>query len=331
MTDNIVTSLSNPINIFDPMSWLDTIQLTKKITEIEVIETGGGGTGSGGIGGTVPTIPDSDGDGFLDDVDQCQFEFGVAPDGCPLPVVIVLPEITLPFELSQLDVVDDNIVLDTTSTQPQVEDLTIRWLGSEPITITSVEVGDSPFEIIIEDIPVIIGNNEYGLTEYNIKYTVQEPFTLCTNDFSFDCLAEVTYDIPVIVTGEIDGRIVITEGKIRVDNSDRLNPYYLILFGIFATLIIAILVFKRRRKRHPVTKSRIISVGKSKTKMRVIESTGQTQKAGTTRSKLSMSTKLNVINPSDRVKTEDYRYRILSEKQRKEQKKSKRKKNRLGF
>jgi len=164
------------------------------------------------------------------------------------------------------------------------------------------------------------------LTEYDIIYTLQEPFTLCTNDFSFDCLAKVTYDIPVVITGEIDGKIVITEGKIRVDNSDRLNPYYLILFGIFATLIIAIAFFKRRRKRNPVVKRH--TLGKEKTTIRVINQPNQSLKAGTTRSKLTMTTKMNIINPNDKKKSDDFRYKIVSEKQRKEKKK---KRNRLGF
>ncbi len=183
------------------------------INEGDIIDNSGGT-----IGSPAPTIPDSDGDGFLDNVDFCLNVFGVAPNGCPLvvpPVVVVPPSVDLPFELSQLDVIDDNIVLDTESAQAQVEDLTIRWTGSQPITITNVEVGDSPFDIQIEDIPVQIGTSEYGISEYDILYSVQEPFSICTNDFSFDCLAPVTYDIPVVVTGEIDGRIVITEGRLE--------------------------------------------------------------------------------------------------------------------
>jgi len=333
-TDEVESGfLSLSVTVTDFVGWLDGAGQGFDDFHPPIIIEGDtiiGGSGSGGVGQPTPTIPDSDGDGFLDPDDACPNVVGTAPDGCPLvipPVVPVPPEITLPFELSQLDVIDDNIVLDTDTTQPQVEDLTIRWLGSEPITITSVQVGDSPFEIIIEDIPVIIGNNEYGLTEYDIKYTLQEPFTLCTNDFSFDCLAEVTYDIPVIVTGEIDGKIVITEGKIRVDNSDRINPYYIILLGIFATLIIAILYFKRRRKRNPVVKRH--ALGKEKTTIRVINQPNQSLKAGTTRSKLTMTTKMNIINPNDRKKPDDFRYKILSEKKRKEKKPKKR--NRLGF
>jgi len=141
-------------------------------------------------------------------------------------------------------------------------------------------------------------------------------------------MQKTTYEIPVVVTGEIDGRIVITEGKIRVDNSDRLNPYYLILFGIFATLFIAIAVFKKRRKTHPIFKEK--TVGKSKVRMRVIENQTTPLKAGTQRSKLSMNTKLNIINPKNQKTTDTYKFIIASEKQRMEKKKKK-KRNRLGF
>jgi len=221
-------------------------------------------------GGIVPTNPDSDGDGFTDNVDGCPFDAEnfndyEDSDGCPdtIPIVVVptVPDTgLLPFELSQFDVVDDNIILEEESVRPQVEDLTVRWLGDQAITITNVEVADSPFEFQFDDIPRNIGTSDLGITESQIEYTVKAPRQVCTNDFTFDCVSDVTYDIPIIITGEVDGKVIITEGRIRVDNSDRTNPYTLILAVLVLIPILAILLWKKTRKKE--TSLRVIRGGK---------------------------------------------------------------------
>ncbi|MGH7178158.1 MAG: hypothetical protein ACREJC_12320, partial [Tepidisphaeraceae bacterium] len=184
ITDTTTESQSKTFN--DPMSMTDQISLTRTIATQPIV--------GGGAGSPTPTIPDSDQDGILDTDDQCDlqpedFDNFEDADGCPEdgvvqppPEVVEVPDITdfIPFEFNQLDVIDDYIKLETKSPQPQIETLSIRWLGAKPITISSVQLGQSPFEIQIQDIPVEFGNNRFGFTETDILYTVQEPDKICT-------------------------------------------------------------------------------------------------------------------------------------------------------
>ncbi len=301
-------------------------------------------------GGIVPTIPDSDGDGFPDNVDGCPFDpenFNdfEDDDGCPdrIPLVVIptIPDTGfLPFELTQFDVVDDNIILEEQSVRPQVEDLTVRWLGDSPITITSIEVADSPFEFQFDNIPRIIGTSDLGITESQIEYTIQAPRQICTNDFSFDCVSNVTYDIPIIITGEVDGKIVITEGRIRVDNSDRTNPYSLILASLVLIPILAIIVWKKGRKK---TKLKVIggdrSIAHGRSSVDYQDTKGENKFRF--RGRKEPREKLSLIRPRDNKsgKTTSTNFRILNPKKREEKRftfrnpdkdKKKKKRNFLG-
>lgn len=258
---SVFTGVLDIVNVFDGVgnAFNDESQPTI------IVDGGSGGTTIiNNFGGNqpAPTIPDSDNDGILDPNDACplqpeNFNNYIDTDGCPdtvpfeEPEQFTIPDVVdiIPFEFNELDVVDDSIELDTEDPQPQVEELQVRWLGDSELTITNIQTDVSPFEFQFEQVPQVVGNNQFGLTETKVLYTVQEPATICINQFTLDCVAPVTYDIPVIVTGEVDGKVVIAEGRILVDNSDRLNPYALLLWSTFLIPIIGIYFWKRRRDR----------------------------------------------------------------------------------
>ncbi len=251
---------------------------------------------SGGGGDPTPIDPDSDGDGIVDSADACPLVFGTGDDGCPVPVIDVPEEplqlqpldFTIPFEFNELDVVDDYITLETDLPQPQVEDLAIRWLGDDQITITSINIGESPFEIQVSNIPITFGSVDFGFTQTQLIYTVQEPDKICGDVFSFDCLDEVTYEIPVVVTGVVDGKTIIADGSITIDNSGRTNPYWLALFGLLAVPILALL-FWRRRRRLPKQNFTVL-------RKRELKETAKAkpQKSGTTRKLLKVTSKSRI-------------------------------------
>jgi len=299
------------IGIFfeDPMSWIDGVafQVVKPpiiviIPPTNVTVTGGGG-GAGQAGVSSPTIPDSDGDGILDPDDACPnepetFNNFQDSDGCPdffgEPEPITIFDLGFPFGFNELMIIDDFINLETDSPQPQVEDLGIRWLGDEPITITSIDVGSSPFEIQFQDLPVSFGNNQFGYTQEQVIYTVQEPPKICGNVFSFDCVDTVTYEIPVVVTGEVRGKIVIADGSMTIDNSNRFNPYWYILFILFVIPIFAFFLWRRKKNNNPTAKQKLkLTQPKKTTTLKI--ATPKPQKAGTTRKILSEAPKTNVL------------------------------------
>ncbi len=261
-TDSIIAKKTISKN--DPMSILDSASFTVTLAPIIIQPTGGGG----GVG-TVPTVPDSDGDGILDPDDACPLEKEIFngfqdTDGCPdsilepaLPIEAI--DFGFPFEFNELDVFDDFIDLDTITPQPQIETLKFRWLGDEPITITSVMVADSPFEFQFENIPITFGSNQFGFTQAQITYTVQEPAKICGNILALDCFGDVTYEIPVFVTGEIGfaTRTVVASGSITVDNSDRLNPFLLVLPFLILIPLIAFFLWRRKKKRNPNSKEKL--------------------------------------------------------------------------
>ncbi len=251
---------------------------------------------SGGGGDPTPIDPDSDNDGVIDSADACPLVFGLGADGCPIPVEEPLDELplldlTFPLEFNELDIVDDFIILETQFPQPQVEDLGIRWLSDEQITITSIEIGQSPFEIKVENIPVTIGDDSFGFTQTQLIYTVQEPDKICGVNTTLDCLDEVTYEIPVKITGISDGKTIIADGSITIDNSGRTNPYWLALFGLVAVPILALLFWKRRKVK-PKKKS-LLKITNSKTVKDQKEKT-KALKSGTTR-KLLKDEKSSVL------------------------------------
>jgi len=208
MTDTSSFIFEKTVNgTANKITFLDSASFVKDVETIVIIDTGGGGVGAGG-GALPPTIPDSDGDGILDPEDACplepeDFDGFEDADGCPEGIVIeplerlLIPDIVdlIPFEFNELDVIDDYIELEVDLPQPQVEDLAVRWLGAEQITITSIDIGLSPFEIQVQDIPITFGNNRFGYTETQLLYTVQPPDKICGNVFTFDCLDQVTYKI----------------------------------------------------------------------------------------------------------------------------------------
>ena len=346
MTDDITTHVTKTFN--DPMSIPDTefdshastrsfndpmslpdnmntrIHFFTPPPEEEPIPIGGGSPS--------PTLPDSDHDGIPDIDDQCDLQpedydnFEDA-DGCPEgefvqppPEGIQVPDITnfIPFEFDQLDVIDDYIKLDTKSPQPQVETLSIRWLGAKPITISSVQLAQSPFEIQLRDIPVVFGNNQFGFTETQILYTVQEPDKICTNQITFDCLDKITYQIPVIVTGELDGKTIIADGTITIDNSDRLNPYWLIILAVLLIPLIAILFHKHRKhKREPSTFDKLrLTTSNAVFKRAVPLKTESPQKAGTTRSKLTEESRVAVNITKKDVESKPTKFKSIEEKEK---------------
>lgn len=270
---------------------------------IEIIFTFAIPDTGGGAGDPTPIDPDSDGDGIIDSADQCPLVVGtIQNNGCPAPLVqefddLPLLDFTIPFEFNELDVVDDFIVLNTESPQPQVESLAIRWLSDEPITITSIDIGDSPFEIQIENIPVSFGDESFGFTQIQIIYTVQEPTKICGNVLAFDCLAEVTYDIPIIVSGESDGKTIIADGSIVIDNSGRVNPFLYTLMLLAIIPVLGLFFWKRRGLRPKTNLKHLLKVTPSrKVKKTLITETSaiKKQKAGTTK-KLLVTKGSNVL------------------------------------
>jgi len=303
------------LGIDDPMSLLDVVSTNFVQAPIVVIVEPPDVTvtgGAGGIGGSLPpTVPDSDGDGILDPEDACplepeDFDGFEDADGCPEdafikpPEELVVPSIVdlIPFEFNELDVIDDFIDLEEDLPQPQVEDLGVRWLGAEQITITSIDIGLSPFEIQVQDIPVTFGNNRFGYTETQLLYTVQPPDKICGNVFTFDCLDKVTYKIPVVVTGEINGKTVIADGSITIDNSDRINPYWLALFALILVPLISVMFWKKRSKK-VTTKTKLKLTQKPNTTRPNTKTLTVTKskrlKSGTTRKLLTESKKTNIL------------------------------------
>ncbi len=253
---------------------------------------------TGGGGDPTPAIPDSDGDGITDDIDLCIFDPEIFngfedEDGCPDDVTGEIPTLDLlggegfPFEFNELTVVNDYVILDTVGAQPQVENLGIRWLGDEQIIISSITVGDSPFEIFFENIPLELGNNEIGVTGENLVYTIQEPARECSGTFSLDCIDTVTYEIPVVVSGTIGDKTVIAQGSITIDNSDRFNPYWLLLLILLVVPILGLVFWKRRRSR-PTTKH-LLKVTQSKPSSQVLVKREKSPKKGSARSKLKIT------------------------------------------
>jgi hypothetical protein len=59
----------------------------------------------------------------------------------------------------------------------------------------------------------------------------------------------VTYEIPIQVLGTSGGRTVIAQGSIVVDNSERFNPYWLLLFGLLAIPIMGILRYRNLQNK----------------------------------------------------------------------------------
>lgn len=284
--DNIRVDLANNIQT-NVVNFLSAV-LIEIIFTFAIPDTGGGG------GDPTPIDPDSDGDGLIDSVDQCPLVFGtIENNGCPVDVPVfeepeqLLPllDLTIPFEFDELDVVDDFVILETQLAQPQVEDLAIRWLSDEPITITSIVIGDSPFDINVENIPVTFGSESFGFTQTQLIYTVQEPDRICGTEFSFDCIAEVTYQIPVIVTGVADGKTIIADGTITIDNSGRFNPYWLSLLSLLAVPIVAVLIRKRRIAK-PKTKS-LFKITPASTQKKPVPKV-KALKSGTTRKLLKI-------------------------------------------
>ena len=310
-TENMILNDTNTFTVTitqsfsDDVSFFDASTSSALITSPPVVGGGGGG------GSPPPTVIDSDQDGIPDIDDGCDlqpedFDGFQDADGCPEgeavvppPEGLTIPDIIdqFPFEFNQLDVVDDFITLETDLPQPQVETLSIRWLGAKPITISSIQLGQSPFEIQMQDIPIEFGNNRFGLTETQILYTIQEPDKVCSNQILFDCLDKITYDIPVIVTGELDGKTITAEGSITIDNSDRINPYWLIILGVILIPLIAILFHKHRKHDRELSSEQKLSLTPSNLVFNraVILKKPVQQKSGTTRSKLNEgSTRLNL-------------------------------------
>ena len=275
--------------IENPMTWTEVLTLLCTGICVPPAPPSGGGD-------PTPIDPDSDGDGIVDSADACPLVFGTGADGCPVPVIDIpeepLPlqplDFTVPFDFNELDVVDDYITLETELPQPQVEDLALRWLGDDQITITSINIGESPFEIQIQNIPITFGSVDFGFTQTQLIYTVQEPDKICGDVFSFDCLDEVTYEIPVVVTGVVDGKTIIADGSITIDNSGRTNPYWLALFGLLAVPILALL-FWRRRKRLPKQNFTVL-------RKRTLKETAKAkpQKSGTARKLLKVTSKSRI-------------------------------------
>ncbi len=286
----------------DPISFTDVINTFSTFGQpvIDVTVTGGG------VGGRpTPTIPDSDLDGIPDPEDACPLEpetfngFQDA-DGCPdsleKPEPITIFDLGFPFGFNELDVIDDFISLETDSPQPQVEDLGIRWLGDEPITITAIEIGGSPFEFQIQDIPLTFGNNRFGYTSAQVIYTIQEPNKICGNVLTSDCVDEVTYKIPVVVTGEVRGKIVIANGNITVDNANRFNPYWIVIIVLILIPIVAFFLWwkNKKSKAKPKTKTLLKLTQATRTKKLVV-TRSKPLKSGTTRKLLTESEKTNIL------------------------------------
>jgi len=289
----------NPLSFTDGINTFQTFgQPVIIVPPPDVTVTGGGGVG----GQPTPTIPDSDGDGFLDNEDNCPLEpenFNGFQDldGCPdvfdQPEPLTIFDLGFPFGFNELDVVDDFINLETDSPQPQIEDLGIRWLGDEPITIESIIIGDSPFEFQIQDLPITFGNNQFGYTQEQVIYTVQESDNLCTNGFSVDCLDEITYEIPIQITGEVRGKTVVANGSITIDNSNRFNPYWYVLILLVLIPVIAFFLWKRR-KRKPTTRT-LLKVTQAPRTRTVVVTRSKPLKTGTTRRLLTESEKSNIL------------------------------------
>ena len=304
MLDSIATQLvlfkafDDPISMKDNINTFSTFGQPVVVPPVTVVGGGGGGAG----GQPVPTISDSDGDGILDPDDQCPNEPEVFngfqdADGCPdtldQPEPITIFDLGFPFGFNELDVIDDFINLETDSPQPQVEDLGIRWLGDEPVTITAINIGDSPFEFQLQDIPITFGNNQFGYTQAQVIYTVQESDNICGNIVTSDCLDEITYEIPVTVTGEVRGKTVIANGSITIDNSNRFNPYWLVLVFLVLIPIIAFFLWKRRKNAKPTTKT-LLKVTQAP-KKKIIVTRSKPLKAGTTRKILTESERTNIL------------------------------------
>lgn len=314
-------------NQLDSFNFIDANSL---FFEVPAPPAVGGGGGVGTVGGALPpTIPDSDGDGILDPEDACplepeDFDGFEDADGCPEdgfiqpPQPLSIPDIVdlIPFEFNELDVIDDYIELELGLPQPQVEDLGVRWLGAQQITITSIDIGLSPFEIQVQDIPVTFGNNRFGYTETQLLYTVQPPDKICGNIITTDCLDEVTYKIPVVVTGVINGKTVIADGSITIDNSSRVNPYWLAFFALILIPLLAILFWKRRTTK--VTTKTILKVTQSAptspSTLTII--TGKPLKAGTTRKKLKEGTKLKITINKKSLESKPPKFKSIKEKKR---------------
>ncbi len=264
-----------------------TIVCTGVCPQIPIPPSGGGGVGVGGD--PTPIEPDSDGDGIIDSVDQCPLEIGtIANNGCPS---IVLPplldfDFDIPIGFNELDVVDDFIILETEFPQPQVEDIAIRWLSNMPITITSVIIGESPFEIQIANIPLTIGDESFGFTQARLLYTVQEPDKICGDTFSFDCIDEVTYQIPIKISGVSDGNTIIADGTITIDNSGRFNPYWLLLLTLLVIPMIALILRKKSNARPELNK--VFKFTSVKTNLRPLPKS-KSQKSGTTKKSLKIT------------------------------------------
>jgi len=76
---------------------------------------------------------------------------------------------------------------------------------------------------------------------------------------ALDCLGDVTYEIPVFVTAEIGfaTRTVLASGSITVDNSDRINPFLLVLPFLILIPLIAFFLWRRKKKRNPNSKEKL--------------------------------------------------------------------------
>jgi len=304
MTDDIILTFNDAVQINNPISMKDSLDFFRTFGQVVVIVVPPTGGGGGGGGLPVQNPDDIDGDGILDDVDDCPlqpetFNNFQDLDGCPdifdRPEPLTIADLGFPFEFNELSIVDDFINLETDSPQPQAEDLGIRWLGDEPITINSITVGDSPFEIQFEDIPLEFGNNQFGYTQEQIFYTVQEPAKVCGTVFNFDCVDEETYKVPVFVKGEVRGKTVVAEGSITIDNSNRFNPYWFVIFFLLFIPIVAYLYWRMSKtKAKPDTKT-LLKLTQAKPTGRLLVTRSPSLKRGTTRKILTESEKTNIL------------------------------------
>ncbi len=222
---------------------------TVLVTSISVASGGGSGTGTIGgqdVSGLPPTPPEFD----IDDLEQSQIQDLLDLLAPSLNSTFIEQIIQTFFEFQVLDKTHDNI---TVNSFLQNEQLGIRWSNGDDIVITEVLVSPSPFTFTFETLPVIKVGSDIAISESAIAYNLSVPTQKCPeNNFSFDCVSDIRYSIPVTVNAVIQSVQVSAEGTIIVDLSEEdIDPILLILFFTILIPIVAGIIWKLKGGHNP--------------------------------------------------------------------------------
>ncbi len=225
----------------------DAIQKVRTILVTSISTPSGGGSGSGVDGQDVSTPPPSIDLEDLEPSDVQKLLDLLAPT---LESTFVEQIVQTFFEFQVIDKEHEGIPVNSFLSNEQ---LGIRWSNGDDIVITEVLVSPSPFTFTFETLPVIKEGSDIAISENAIVYNLSVPSEACPeNNFSFDCVSDIRYSIPVTVNAVIQGVQVSAEGTIIVDLSeDELDIILIILFFTIAIPIVAGVIWKARGGHNP--------------------------------------------------------------------------------